>query len=296
VPDTRLSLKFNGWIVTVFLFLLQSCSTHQVSLPALSEGASGQHFNGRVIWHDLLTDEIQASKQFYGELFGWEFKTLPLFNGKHGEYTLILSQGQAIAGMVDTSQLRRDVDLSQWVSVFSSSDIQAAVTRVEQSGGTVFTAPVSVGQRGTIAVAADAQGALFAMLETPAGDPAEAKASIGTFLWDELWTDNPEQATAFYRALFDYSLERTTLTNGEVYQYFSAQEKPRAAVIENPVAGLSPTWVSFIRVENPEVIVSRVEALGGEVLLDVRENPVGGKLAILRDPAGAGFLIQTWDQ
>ncbi len=282
--------------LVLFTGLLSSCGSVQVSLPAISQENTGHHDSGRVIWHDLLVRDIRTAEKFYGELFGWQFKQLDLYgNGKQGNYSLIMHKGRPIAGMVDTTQLRKDVNLVQWVSVFSTADIDKAVSSVKTAGGTVYTAPSSIGERGELAVVADSQGGLFAMLQTKTGDPAETSPEVGGFLWDELWTRDTEKAKTFYQALFPYDSKTADLENGDTYHYFATNQTPRAAVITNPVDGLAPTWVTFIRVDDPASIVAKAEQLGGKVLLDVQDNPVGGKLAIIQDPDGAGFVVQTWN-
>jgi hypothetical protein len=29
---------------------------------------------GKVIWHDLITEDVDAAREFYGGLFGWTFE------------------------------------------------------------------------------------------------------------------------------------------------------------------------------------------------------------------------------
>ena len=287
-----------GLALFTFLLALSACSNVPISLPAISQENTGIHYEGRVIWHDLLVRDKEAAQKFYGALFGWEFKEVGLFgaSGQSGSYSLILHQGRPIAGMVDTTQLRKDVNLVQWVSVFSTADIDSAIGQIETGGGTVHAKPTSVGERGKLAVVADPQGGLFGLLQTKLGDPAERKPAVGEFLWDELWTSDTEQATHFYQQLFGYNSESAPLKEDEIYHYFTSADKPRAAVISNPIAGLDTTWATFIRVEDPASIVAKVEGLGGEVLLDVQENSIGGQIAIIRDPDGAGFVIQTWER
>ena len=281
----------------VLCLFLAACSNVQVTLPAISTEATGRHYDGRVIWHDLLTQDTAAAKRFYGELFGWEFKALTLSEGGNkGGYQLITHNGKAIGGMIDTSLLRRDVKLVQWVSVFSSDDIATATANVLNKGGTVYTPVTDAGDRGQIAVVADEQGALFAILQTRDGDPQEHKPAIGEFLWDELWTDDSQKALAFYQHIFDYQAEHETLANGDRYEYLSSAGKPRAAVIKNPIDSLDPTWVTYVKVEDPAAICAQVKTLGGEVLLEPQANPIGGTLAIIRDPDGAGLVIQTWNR
>ena len=58
------------------LGLLFACAGGGLNLPPVStEG--GAALPGKIVWRDLLTDHPEASRRFYGELFGWEFKALP---------------------------------------------------------------------------------------------------------------------------------------------------------------------------------------------------------------------------
>ena len=43
-------------------------------------------------------------------------------------------------------------------------------------------------------------------------------------------------------------------------------------------------------------LLGKVAELGGEVLLDANARPIGGEVAIIRGPSGAGVLLQTWDE
>jgi predicted enzyme related to lactoylglutathione lyase len=64
--------------------------------------------------------------------------------------------------------------------------------------------------------------------------------------------------------------------------------------LPNPIDGLAPLWSTYVRVEDPAAITARVEALGGRVLLPAQQRDLGGQVALIADPSGAGFVIQTW--
>ncbi|MBL8739935.1 MAG: hypothetical protein JNK04_02540, partial [Myxococcales bacterium] len=32
--------------------------------------------SGRIIWHELLTNDVESAKGFYGELFGWKNRSV----------------------------------------------------------------------------------------------------------------------------------------------------------------------------------------------------------------------------
>ena len=121
---------------------------------------------GTLTWNELSTDDIEGSKRFYGELFGWT--TSPM-NVDGGEYTLWhLKDGEApIGGLhgVGPGELA-----SRWGVSFAVDDTDAAVSRCEELGGSVAM-PAFDSSIGRIAVLADPQGASFAVITL---SPSEA--------------------------------------------------------------------------------------------------------------------------
>ena len=270
---------------------LAACTAANITLPPVTDQPTGAHIPGKVIWHDLLTDDVDSARHFYGELFGWKFESPTV--GQNSAYTLITLNGSRIGGMIDATKIRADVDLTQWVSILSVENVDAATALFKTSGGTVFTEPTDLTDRGRISVVADSQGALVALLRTEGGDPKDQEPQIGGFLWDELWTDDPNQSIDFFRELVAYE-DNTVAIEGDEYRYLSSAGEPRVGIRKNPLPGLTPTWVTFIRVEDPAAITARVEELGGKVFVQAQTNPIGGQVAIIADPAGAGLVIQSW--
>lgn len=299
------SLFIRGAFAGCLLLWLTGCSS-QVSLPSISEGVTGVHQPGRVVWHDLLTEDAEVTEQFYRELFGWQFRSVgvDLGFGNSLNYQVIENQGVIIGGMVDASRFDNPQNQSQWVSVISTGDIDASVEQLQAAGGLLQGGPIDLGPRGQLAVVADPQGALFALLQTRDGDPTEQAPRIGDFLWNELWTADSRKAEAFYQQLFGYQLAERELVDAsegaDSYRYLTGRNEageqvPRVAMRSNPIVDLDPTWVSYVRAADPEAIVQRVESLGGRVLLAPQQNEIGGTLAIISDPSGAGLVVQTWD-
>ena len=54
-----------------------------------------------------------------------------------------------------------------------------------------------------------------------------------------------------------------------------------------PNADLPPMWIPYFGVDDIEVAVERCTALGGELLRPVQDMGSYGKIAVIRDPAGA---------
>jgi len=286
--------------VFILALFLGACAT-QFNVPPVTTSATGKYLPGKIIWHDLLTDTPQLTQTFYAELFGWEFRAL---TDKSINYKMIYLGDQMIGGMVDQNRLPNKKDISQWVIGLSVTDIEQAARAFVSAGGTVFTPPTSLGDRGEIAIVADQQGALLALLQTRDGDPMDSNETTvqGGFLWNELWAGDVGEATKFYSHLAKYSIEEETLGSVETpveYRVLKSQGRPRAGIRLNPVEGLAPMWVSYLRVADEQAldkILARVEPLGGRILVPATRRPGGGMVAVVAGPSGAGIALQTWSE
>ena len=256
--------------------------------------AGTQPMPGKVVWHDLLTEDPTAARRFYGGLFGWNFRQVGLGRGQ--SYTVIEHDGRVIGGLVDARRISRDVNVSRWIPVLSVADMAAAMAEVRAAEGTVLQAPLDIPQRGSVAVIADPQGAVLTLFESRDGDPADRLPEPGDWLWNEIWSSDPDATLAFYRSLVpDYEIADVDDARGGTYRYLSAGGVPRVGVLPKPVDRIADTWMAYVRVSNPAATAAAAEALGGEVLLPAQRDPRGGEIAILNDPTGAGFLVQSWE-
>ncbi len=273
------------------------CATVAPELPAITDEPTGSHYDGRVVWHDLLTTTPAESRKFYGELFGWEFERpgMSIGIGDADSYMLIRHNGELIGGMLDANIMNRENNISQWVTVMSTGDLSAAVERVEANGGEILTPPTDVGSRGTLAVVAGPDKAIIALVQSRGGDPEEREPVVNGWLWNELWTNNVEQATGFYQALAGFQIEDHAVQGeDDDYRVLKSGDSPRAAIMPNPFERELPVWVNYIRVDDPAAITARVEELGGVVIIDASPRALGGEVAFVAGPSGAGVALQTW--
>jgi predicted enzyme related to lactoylglutathione lyase len=296
-------LQFRNGVLGFITIVLVACSSVSLNMPAVTESPTDTRLAGKIIWHELLTDTPVESRRFYHELFGWEFEELGLSVGfsQNANYTLIRNKGKLIGGMIDQNLLPTDADISQWVVLMSVADIDAATRHVEASNGKVFSPPVDLADRGRMAVVTDPQGAFLSLLETRGGDPLDStETDIGGFLWNELWTSDVEAASRFYQGLANFKAEDRAVKQDAVntsYRLMKVDGVPRVGVLPNPVPDLMPVWTTYIRVTDAaelDAIVARVEDLGGSLLLAPQDRAIGGRVALIADPSGAGVAIQTW--
>jgi predicted enzyme related to lactoylglutathione lyase len=290
----------NLCLIAIAAVLGAACATNVINLPSVTDSPTGDRLPGKIIWRELLTHDLQASQRFYKELFGWEFENVGSASGLASDstYSLIRHNGDLIGGMIDTVALNGRDDISQWVILMSVNDVDAAAAKFSEDGGEVVTPPTDLQRRGRIAVVRDAEGALLGLLQTRDGDPADREPEIGGFLWDELWTTDVEGATAFYRNVAgfdsaDWDIDENQET-GASYRLLTAADTPRAGIMPNPLEGLGPVWVSYLRVADPSAITARVAGLGGNVIVEAQPRPLGGQVAFIAGPSGAGIALQTW--
>ena len=280
--------------------LIAACATVNIDLPSVTDAPTGEKSPGKIVWHDLLTNDPTASQDFYGDLFGWEFESIGSAAGlnSNSAYTLIRHNGRLIGGMIDTVALNNKDDISQWVVLMSVADIDAAAAKFAADGGEIITSPTDLQRRGKMAIVRDAEGALLALLQTRDGDPADREPEIGGFLWDELWTTDVDGAAAFYGRITGLDATAKDIDENQdsdaSYRLLSAGDKPRVGIMPNPLEGLNPVWVSYIRVEDPAAITAKVAGLGGHVIVEARSRPLGGKVAFIAGPSGGGIALQTW--
>ena len=279
---------------------VSACAALNVNLPSITETPTGERSPGKIIWRDLLTNDPAASQKFYGELFGWEFESVGEASNlrSNSAYTLIRHNGKLIGGMVDTLALNGRDDISQWVVLMAVEDLDARVATVSANGGEIVAPPTDLQDRGRLALVRDAEGALLGLLETRDGDPLDSEPEVGSFLWDELWTSDVQSAATFYNGVaglapdsVDIDTDRETAAT---YSLLKAGDTPRAGILPNPLDGLDPVWVSYIRVESPAAITSRVAELGGRIIVEAQPRPLGGDVAFIAGPSGAGIALQTW--
>jgi predicted enzyme related to lactoylglutathione lyase len=277
--------------LAVALATLSACAPKQTIVPPLTPTPSASRQVGQFVWYDLLTNDVEGVKQFYGGLFGWTFQD----GGEESPvYSTILHNGRPIGGIAATGKMRREVNVSQWVSSLSVADVDQAVIEVLRLGGSVEAEPQDLPNRGRVAVVRDNQKALLALVTSPTGTPPLNRADIGGWMWTELWTRSAEASLAFYEGLVGYEHEVLDARNPGDYYLLQRDSLILAGVLAYDFEAVEPNWLPYILVEDPGALVNRVEELGGRVLIPPDPNIRGGSVAVIADPSGAAVTIQKW--
>jgi predicted enzyme related to lactoylglutathione lyase len=118
-------------------------------------GAALINVPGAFTWNELASPDLDASRAFYGDLFGW---TTDAMEGGPFPYLVIKTpDGRSNGGI----RPQIPPEPPYWLVYFGVEDAEAGVAKVEELGGSKLAGPMSIGP-GQIAIVQDPQGAVFA--------------------------------------------------------------------------------------------------------------------------------------
>jgi predicted enzyme related to lactoylglutathione lyase len=128
-----------------------------VNVPA---DAAAEPAFGSIVWHELITTDVDAAWAFYSDLFGWVKKS-SLDMGPAGIYQIYGLPSLDIGGM-----FKKPAEMSappHWLYYIHVADLDAAVGRVKANGGKVLMGPMDIPGGGRVAACMDQQGAAFSL-------------------------------------------------------------------------------------------------------------------------------------
>jgi predicted enzyme related to lactoylglutathione lyase len=115
---------------------------------------------GDWFWHELMTDDVEKAKAFYGGLLGWQSKdwegSMPYTVWRHGDSDhggMMAMQGPQFEGAKP-----------QWMIYVAVEDVDAAAAKVPELGGTVQVPPMDIPEVGRFAIVVDPSGAALGLI------------------------------------------------------------------------------------------------------------------------------------
>ncbi|HEX4492065.1 MAG TPA: VOC family protein [Acidimicrobiia bacterium] len=242
---------------------------------------------GAPVWVDLMTSDPDASRAFYGELFGWTSESAP---EEFGGYVNFAKEDVPVAGCMKNSG---EAPYDLWSVYLASADAQATFDAATKRGGAVELAPMPVGDLGVMAFVLDPGQGRVGIWQ-----PGEHKGfgtydEPGTPGWFELHTRTYDATVAFYRDVFHWDAHTMSDTPEFRYTTYGENEGALAGIMDATNFGPpaeTPGWSVYFRVENADSALARTVELGGKVVLPAEDTPYG-RLAVASDVTGAGFKL-----
>ncbi|MEE1940928.1 VOC family protein [Streptomyces sp. TRM 70361] len=274
--------------------------------------AATRHAPGVPSWVSLLVRDSEASREFYHELFGWEYRPGP---GEAGQHFRAVLDGRQVACL---TRMRPGVHrLAGWLPYLTADDADTAAELARMCGGTVGVGPLGTEGMGRVAVAADPGGAAFGIWQSEERPGAYMDGGPGTVVWHELITPRTSLVEKFYETVFGLEADavREPLSpvdpadsgdsgdsvsdagGREETDYLTMSARGRIVGGIHGVGAALPRdrgshWLMYVEVADTDAAVRRVTELGGRVLRPPRDTP-RGRVARVADREGAPFAVIT---
>jgi predicted enzyme related to lactoylglutathione lyase len=245
--------------------------------------------HGRFVWYELMTTDVEAAKAFYGKVVGWGTREAP-----GSSYTLFTVGRASTGGLVDLPlDAKKRGARPQWVGYISVDDVDGAVNRVKELGGTIHIPPTDVRDVSRFSVVADPQMATFILVKwsDPGRQPPIDPGALGHVGWHELLAVDWERAFAFYREIFGWQKFVANADPTGIYQQFSAAGRAVGGMFNKPAAAPVAFWLYYFNVADVGAAAERVKAERGKILEGPTDIPGGGRVARCADPQGAMFAL-----
>ena len=117
----------------------------------------------------------------------------------------------------------------------------------------------------------------------------------GDFVWCDLSSRRLEIAQRFYSRLFCWQYETLQATDGSDYLIAANTDAATAGLYTMPekfqAIGMPCFWMSYIAVSSVEQAIADGIRLGGKVEVGPLDWGDGSRIALIRDPLGAGFTV-----
>jgi predicted enzyme related to lactoylglutathione lyase len=247
---------------------------------------------GSPCWADLWTSDVDGSRRFYSELFGWEAQEP---SAEFGGYFMFTRNGVPVSGgMGPMGDMPAD---DTWRVYLATDDITKTLLAAEAGGATLVGPEMAVADLGSQAVLVEPTGATVGVWQPGTFGGFGVLAEPGTPAWFELRTVDYPRAVGFHRDVFHWATN--TVSDTDQFRYTTMRspdgDGELAGILD--VAGWAPgggrsEWIIYWYVEDLDTAVATVRGLGGSVLTEPQDTPYG-LMATVADPAGARFNLHT---
>lgn len=243
---------------------------------------------GAPCWIDLFTSDRDASRKFYGELFGW---TAEEPNEEFGGYINLQKDGERIAGCMGNDGSSGAPDA--WSVYLATADAKATEASARAHGAQIVVSAMEVGDLGHMLLMADPGGAMIGAWQSGEHTGFKEVAEPDTPNWFELRTSQYQKSINFYEEVFGWDTHVESDTEEFRYSTFGQGEDSKAGVMDisgSPPEGVPSHWIVYFGCDDTDKAAERVVELGGTVSTEVQDSPYG-RVVQVADPTGAQFML-----
>ena len=248
---------------------------------------------GNPIWFNLSTPDPAGAKNFYTDLFGWEWADVPMSSGN--TYHMAIRDDANIAGMSANDDANGVAGV--WINSVYVEDAEETVKRIKANGGRVLYGPHNADGWGVTASVTTPEGAMFGIWQSLKGYGADMFGEPGAVCWIEYHTHDLKAAKEFYTAVFDARFEEFKMSmddgSGEDFSLTMLDldgDQKSCAFVQLPDASSPASWATYFMTEDIRASVAKAQSLGAELAFGVMDVPPGS-FAVMVDPQGVRFSL-----
>lgn len=255
----------------------------------MTERSSYDH--GTPSWVDLTSPDVEASKAFYGGLFGWTGE-----DGTDGEGNVIYfnfeKDGRLVAGL-GAQQPETAGAPAFWNSYVNVDDVDEIVQATEPAGGSVMLPSMDVPGAGRMAIITDPTGAMLGLWQPREHKGAAVVNEPDTYAWNELRTRDIGAALAFYTDVFGWEYETMPMEGTDYHVIKGGDEGGLGGLMPMPQGfpeQVPNHWGVYFTVADADATAAKAKELGGTIVQGPDDTPIG-RMASVHDPHGGNFSI-----
>jgi len=245
---------------------------------------------GSFCWIELGTTDNDAAKNFYTQLFDWEYQDHPM--GPDGVYTMLLLDGKDVGGLYKlTADMLSAGVPPHWMSYVATENADETTEKAKAAGATVMNGPFDVSTLGRMAVIKDPTGAVFSIWQAKDNKGTAVSGVPNAPVWNELGTNDTQKAGEFYSNVFGWT--KQMFPGPMEYTVFNNDGKGIGGMYQiTPEMGpIPPNWLVYFAADDCDAKVQKATELGASVIRPAEDIPGVGRFAILADPQGAAFAL-----
>lgn len=257
-------------------------------------------------WVDVGQTDVDAAREFYGELFGWEVSNV-MPAGAPGAYFVATLDGHDVAGIAPVDGSAE----CQWRTYVAVDDAEAVAAAVRTHGGTVLDPPGEGGPGGRDATCTDPQGAQFRLWQARRRLGAQIANSPGAWNFSILHSPAPAVVLPFYADVFGWAVDPqlgggmvrlpgygdhlAATVDPHIYERQAFAPAGFADVVAGVVEDADPAqagWQVTFTVGDRDDSAATAEQLGATVLSSSENEWT--REAVIRDPQGAVLSLSQF--
>lgn len=244
---------------------------------------------GSFCWVEAHVSDPSKAKGFYGELFGWNAKDMPMPHG--GAYTMLSIGGKNVAGLMQIAEEAKKMGaLPNWLSYVAVDNIETSTSKAKELGATLLAGPMTAGP-GKMTLIQDPTGAVLALWQQQESMGATLSRENNSLCWNELVTTDVSKSKSFYTQLFGWSTEEWP--GNMPYTVLKNNNEGIGGLMATPkeMPNARSAWMVYFAVSDCDGTAKKAASMGAQLCVPPTDIPDVGRFCVIQDPQGAVFCV-----